>query len=92
MEVTRDSFVKIDTQLARSRDVGDSVVVMDLKNSVYFSIEGSIAQVWPSFLEGIVISDAASKLAEVFDAPADEIEVDLIDLCVSLAERGVLED
>ena len=92
MDVTRDSFVKIDSELAKSRDVGDSVVVMDLKNSVYFSIEGSIAQVWPSFLQGVVISDAAAELAQVFDAPVEEIEVDLIDLCVRLAERGVLEE
>lgn len=90
MEITRDSFVQIDRSCARSRDVGDSIVVMDLKNSVYFSVEGSIAQVWPAFVKGVVLSDAAQSLAEVFETDASEIETDLVELCSQLDERGVL--
>ncbi|WP_420453065.1 PqqD family protein [Ilumatobacter sp.] len=91
MSITRDTFVKFDRASARSRDVGDSIVIMDLKNSVYFSIEGSIAQVWPAFVEGVVLRDAATSLAEVFDTDASEIETDLVELCSNLDERGVLE-
>ena len=90
MAISRDSFIQIDRSSARSRDVGDSVVVMDLKNSVYFSVEGSIAQVWPDFVEGVVLGDAAAKLADVFDADASEIEADLIELCSDLDCRGIL--
>jgi hypothetical protein len=88
--ITRDSFIKIDRAVVRTREVGNSVVVMDLKNSVYFSVEGSISQVWPSFLEGVVISEAARALADVFDADIAEIESDLIQLCRDLDERGIL--
>jgi Coenzyme PQQ synthesis protein D (PqqD) len=88
--ITRESFIKIDREAVRTRDVGTSVVVMDLKNSVYFSVEGSISQVWPSFLEGVLLCDAAQSLAEVFDAEVDEIESDLIDLCTDLDRRGIL--
>ncbi len=91
MDITRDTFVKIDRSVARSRDVGDSIVVMDLKNSVYFSVEGSIAQVWPSFVDGVVLGDAATALAEIFDTEAGEIEGDLIELCSELSKRGILD-
>ena len=90
VEISRDSFIRIDRDLARSREVANSVVVMDLKNSVYFSVEGSIAHVWPSFVEGVVLSDAAQALADVFDADVVQIEADLIDLCVGLERRGLL--
>lgn len=89
--ISKDSYVKVDRDLARSRDVGNAVVVMDLKNSVYFSIDGSIAQVWQSFVDGVVISAAAEELAVMFDADVGQIESDLIDLCVDLERRGVLE-
>jgi Coenzyme PQQ synthesis protein D (PqqD) len=88
--ISRESFIKIDRESVRTRDVGNSVVVMDLKNSVYFSVEGSISQVWPAFLEGVLLCDAALSLAEVFDADVDEIESDLIDLCSDLQRRGIL--
>lgn len=67
-------------------------MVMDLQNSVYFSVEGSISHVWPSFVEGVVLSDAAKSLAEQFDADVEEIEADLIDLCADLERRGILCD
>jgi hypothetical protein len=88
--ISRDSFIKIDSDVARTRDVGNSVVVMDLKNSVYFSVEGSISHVWPAFVEGVLLSEAAQSLAEVFDADVGQIESDLIDLCIDLERRGIL--
>ena len=90
MSLTADSLVRLDPSAAKWRHVGDTIVVMDLRNSVYFSIGGSIAAVWPDLAEGVVVGELASQMADRFEAPADRILADLIALLGDLVERSVV--
>lgn len=83
-------FVRLDRSAARWRMVGESVVVMDLRNSMYFSVEGSVAAVWPRLEAGAFVSDLASELAEEFEGDPDQILHDLASIVDDLADRGVL--
>ena len=90
MPLTTQSLVRLDPVAAKWRHVGDTIVVMDLKNSVYFSIGGSIAAVWPDLVDGAVVGELASQMADRFEAPEDRILADLIALLGDLVERSVV--
>ena len=83
-------FARLDSTAARWRMVGDSVVVMDLKNSMYFAVEGSVTAVWPRLEEGALVSELADDLAEEFDADRQQILADITAIVQDLADRGVL--
>ena len=84
-----DAYVRLDGSGARWKMVGDSVVVMDLKNSVYFSVEGSVTAVWPRLEEGALLSELADDLAKEFDADPRQIRADIAAIVQDLADRGI---
>jgi hypothetical protein len=90
MEICPQCRVQLDPMAAKWRHVGDTIVVMDLTNSVYFSIGGSITAVWPDLVEGAVIGELASEMAARFEAPVERVLADLIALMSDLAERSVV--
>ena len=90
MNITADAFVKVDSASARWRRVGDSIVVMDLTNSAYFAVEGSVAQVWPELVDGATIASLAALLAAEFSVDVAEVQADLVELCGDLDRRGVV--
>lgn len=89
MDTQDATYARLDATVARWRMVGDSVVVMDLKNSAYFSVEGSVTAVWPRLEQGALLSDLANELAEEFDADPAQILADITAIVNDLAARGV---
>lgn len=90
-DLTPASRVRLRQDRVRWREVGGSIVVMDLDGSNFFSVEGSIADVWSSLADGAVIAELASHLEADYDVPAAVIAADLVQLASQLLARSVLE-
>ena len=90
MKITAESVVRVVASSSRWRKVGESIVVMDLTNSTYFAVEGSVAQLWPTLVEGARIGDLAAELASEYDVDVALVESDLVQLASDLVDRGVL--
>lgn len=90
MSISAGSHVSIDSSTSRWRNVGDSVVVMDLTNSTYFAVEGSVAHVWPQLVDGASITQMASGIAAEFDVDVEMVVTDLVELFADLERRGVV--
>ena len=90
MNITTESVVRVVASSSRWRKVGESIVVMDLTNSTYFAVEGSVAHVWPKLVEGTRLGDVASELASEYEVDVELVENDLVQLAGDLVQRGVL--
>ena len=89
MDAQGATYARLDATAARWRMVGDSVVVMDLRNSAYFSVEGSVTAVWPRLEQGALLSDLARELASEFDADPEQILADITAIVEALEARGI---
>jgi len=90
MSITESTSLRVNADSSRWRKVGESIVVMDLSNSAYFSVDGSVAHVWADLVGGTTIDSLATKIVEEFDADRDVVVTDLVVLCTELLRRGVL--
>lgn len=72
------------------RRVDDEVVVLDLRSSRYFSLNGSGALLWETLVDGADEDELAAVLVRTYDIDRDRAEQDtgaFLDDCV---ERGIV--
>ena len=90
-DVFPESRVRLKADGIKWREVSGTIVVMDLNGSNYFAVEGSIASIWPSLVDGAVTADLAAQLSADFSTPIDVIQQDLLVFLQQLLIRGVLD-
>ncbi|MFA6167279.1 MAG: PqqD family protein [Gemmatimonadaceae bacterium] len=83
-----DTVVVSNDQVAA--DLAEEVVILGMKEGMYFSVSGVAARVWallqtPRRLEDIVVT-----LTSEYDVPADECTADVLAFVEELAARGLV--
>ncbi|MEA2398970.1 MAG: hypothetical protein QOK25_2526 [Thermoleophilaceae bacterium] len=73
------------------RDFGDETVVLNLDSGMYHGLNRTAAVMLSVVGESDTVGAAIDRLAAEFDQPREVIERDLLDLCHSLDERGLIE-
>ena len=73
------------------RDFPGETVVLNLETGRYHGLNATARRMLGALEEADSISCAAAALAREFRVSCDEVERDLLDLCASLADRGLLE-
>jgi hypothetical protein len=73
------------------RDFGDETVVLNLDSGMYHGLNESAARMLSVVGESGTVAAAVDSLAAEFGQPRELIERDLLGLCRSLAERGLIE-
>jgi coenzyme PQQ synthesis protein D (PqqD) len=73
------------------RDFGDETVVLNLDSGMYHGLNGTAAAMLSVVGESDTVSAAVDRLAGEFEQPREVIERDLLALCRSLSERGLIE-
>lgn len=58
------------------RQVNDEVIVLDLKSSVYYSLNDSASELWQRLAKGATVSDVVEHLCAVYDVPQAQAEKD----------------
>jgi hypothetical protein len=91
VEIVPRARVRLRFPGVRWRDVAGTIVIMDLDNSAFYAVEGSIATIWPRIVEGVVIDELVDELALEYDAPPDEIMADICELVAQLVARGAVD-
>jgi hypothetical protein len=71
-------------------EVEDAVVVLDLRDSSYFSLNKTGAALWPELLEGSTREQLVTRLTERFVVDETTASRDVAAFLGSLAERGLL--
>ncbi|HEV2814891.1 MAG TPA: PqqD family protein [Solirubrobacteraceae bacterium] len=81
---------KLNAELLEWRVVGDEVVALDLRSSVYLAVSAVGAHVWPLLAEGAEVDALVDAVVERFDVDAADARRDLDAFIASLDERGLL--
>ena len=73
-----------------SRNVGDEVVLLDLRRGVYFGLNELGARVWMLMTNGDEPAAIAAALAAEYDAEPERIEADVRGLLLELRDEGLV--
>lgn len=66
-------------------------VVLNLQTGKYHGLNQTAGRMLEVLERSPTVGDAASKLAAELSRPLGEIEVDMCELCIGLAERGLID-
>ena len=72
------------------RRLGDETVAVNLRSGRYHSLNDVGGRMLDELLAGPTVGAALDRLEEVYEAPRDVLERDLLELCDALAERGLV--
>jgi hypothetical protein len=73
------------------RSFAHETVILNLKTGKYHGLNPTAGAMLSELERGITVAEAATRLADSFKRPFEEIEQDLFDLCLDLLERGLIE-
>jgi hypothetical protein len=73
------------------RDFPGETVVLNLETGQYHSLNATARRMLGALDESDSVGSATASLAREFGVSRDRIERDLLGLCTSLADRGLLE-
>ncbi|MGE0040491.1 MAG: PqqD family protein [Vicinamibacterales bacterium] len=71
------------------RALGTEAIILNLESGVYFGLDEVGTQVWTLLLERDLGSTVAA-LAAMYDAPAEQIEADVLALVDQLVAKGLV--
>jgi|APMI01.1.fsa_nt_gi hypothetical protein len=90
-----DAAVTLDQRATPTDDIlmqnlGDEIVLLDLKSEHYFGLNMVGSRIWALLTEARNLSAILDALCDEFDAPREHIETDLLAIISSLREAGLV--
>jgi hypothetical protein len=73
------------------RDFPDESVVLNLDSGMYHGLNATAAKVLAELESSSSVAAAIERLAAEFGQPRELVERDVLSLCRSLAERGLIQ-
>jgi hypothetical protein len=89
-EVTHDSIVCWSPE-AVATEVNDEVVLMNLERNRCYGLGSTGSEIWRLLEAPIHVSDLLTHLGSIYDAPAAQIESDLLRTLGEFATEGLIE-
>lgn len=74
-----------------SSDSLESIVILSLKDGMYYELKEVAARVWSFIQQPCSIQDVVDKLLEEYEVDVEQCEADLIALAEDLFQRGLIE-
>jgi hypothetical protein len=72
------------------RDFADETVILNLESGMYHGLNATAAKMLETLEKGTSVGEAVESLAAEFGQPRDVIERDVLALCQTLGERGLI--
>ncbi len=72
------------------RRIDDEAVVLDLRTSVYYSLNDTAALIWECIGEGLTTEAIVERLAEDFDPPREAARRDVQELLRDLSKNELI--
>ena len=74
-----------------ARQVGEQTVILDLASGVYFGLDAVGTRIWGLLEGGRSLDEVCIAMLDVYDAPRDVIERDLLELVRNLADKKLVD-
>ena len=88
----RDLFTRagVDDLHVGWREVAGAVVLVEMNGAEVFVLDGIEAHIWKLLSQGCQPADIRTNLLETYDAPVEQIDVDLFEFLDDLAKRKLI--
>jgi hypothetical protein len=73
------------------RDFGDETVILNLESGKYHGLNGTAAAMLATLGESETVAAAIDRLVDELGQPREVLEPDVLQLCRTLADRGLIE-
>jgi Coenzyme PQQ synthesis protein D (PqqD) len=73
-----------------SEAVDGEVMVMNLRDGIYYSVTGGAAAIWPALVGGVALDEIAANVARTTAAPLARVAADLDVYVARLGDEGIL--
>ncbi|MGB9937087.1 MAG: PqqD family protein [Methanobacterium sp.] len=90
MKLSRSSIIRV-TKEAVHCDVEDEVVILSMKDGVYYGLNPVGAFIWEQIQKPKNFGEVRDAVLEEFDVGKEECESDLMELLDELLEKGLIE-
>lgn len=74
-----------------SSDLGEEVIILNLRNGVYYGLDGAGALVWSLLATTRTLAELASAMEAKFTVDADRSLADVTGLVLNLEAEGLVE-
>ena len=88
-EISQDSIVRWSPE-AVATDVNDEVVLMHFERNRCYGLGSTGSAIWRNLAAPTLVSELMTKLQAEYDAPAGQIETDLLRTLHELADEGLI--
>jgi Coenzyme PQQ synthesis protein D (PqqD) len=72
------------------RELDGESVVLNIESGIYFGLDGVGTQLWQWLAESGSLQSVRVRMADAFDAPAEQLDADLIAFVEELTSKGLL--
>lgn len=90
MSIRLSTFVKQSSEQL-SCPLNQEVAVLNLKNTIYYSLEGIGPFVWEQLMEKKTVENICSAVAKRFEVEVAQCEEDVIEFLNELARAGLID-
>jgi len=73
------------------REVGDEIVILDLRTSLYWTLNGSATVLWSALIKGATTSEMVQRLVDEFDVDAEKAARDVDAFLESCQAQDMVE-
>lgn len=73
-----------------AREVGDELVILDLKNGTYFGLDPVGARIWHFLAEGHSLAEVCRRMCAEYDVTPEDIERDVLTLVETLLAKNLV--
>jgi hypothetical protein len=88
--VSVDETIPRRAERVLAQRTADTLVLLDVDGGEYYTLDEVGARVWELCDGSLTVTQVASKLAEEFDAPLEEIRGDVKELLAELADEKLV--
>jgi hypothetical protein len=88
-DLSLDSSLRVSEDVV-SRELDGEAVILNLASGVYFGLDPVGTRVWQLIEHRGCLKDVLSVMRDEFDAPAEKIEGDLLQLASELLQKGLV--
>ena len=89
MKLSKSSVIKVSKEAVHC-DVEDEVVILGMKDGVYYGLNPVGAFIWSKIQEPKTVEEIRDLILEEFDVGPEECESDLMELLQELLENNTL--
>ena len=90
MKLSKSSVIKVSKEAVHC-DVEDEVVILGMKDGVYYGLNPVGAFIWSKIQEPKKVEEIRDLILKEFEVSSEECEADLIDLLYDLLENNLIE-